>query len=190
VALVAGILLGAGTAQAATVLCQGVTPVPCDSTHTNAVLIFDLLVPGGDSRGYNVEFVFETAEEVYGAFPGTYTFDTNDLAREAVTAIADLFNNDAPSVLTVGPGTSSRFAIGYEGVGGGTNPEDVNTRLGEKTPDEWLSTFSSDSQYSTAGNYAKFEVVPEPGTAALLGLGFAGLGVAGRRRRAATHETA
>ena len=183
VTLAAGIsLLGAGTAQAATILCQGVTPVACDSTNNNAVLILDLIVPGGDPAGYNVEFVQETGDEIYGPFPGTYPFD-QALAQAASEAIVALFNSDAPDVLTVGPSVSPSFFIGYEGELTGGGEEQLLVLEAVRIPTNWNYIGEDESTYNNFGNFAKFTVVPEPGTALLMGLGLAGLGLTGRSRR-------
>jgi PKD repeat protein len=135
-ALFAGnLLVGAGTAQAQGVLCEGSPdPVPCDATHTNAVQILGVEVQG---VGYDVVFVNDTVEDVYGQYPGTYTFadGTSDgrLAQIANSAVVAALNT-APTVTTVGPSESAFFDIGYRGflqVLPEGNIESVSSRRGE-----------------------------------------------------------
>ena len=93
-------LLGAGAAQAATVLC-GVDPetaTPCGPGDTNAIRILNLDVPGGDPLGYNVDFRFDSATETL-TLP--LPFDSSLSALAAVQAVSDAFNTLVPDVMTV-----------------------------------------------------------------------------------------
>jgi hypothetical protein len=176
-------LLGASAAQALTVLC-GATE--CGPGDTNATGILNLDFPGGDPLGYNVEFLFASAEDIWGSPAIVFDFNTAIPAIAASVALSAALNTK-PEVVTVGPNMEDRSRIPYEPLIGDNLLTD--DQVYEMTGGMWDSEGGTWSDSDTL-TYAKFNVVPEPGTGALLGLGLMGLGVASHRRREESRRTA
>jgi hypothetical protein len=175
--LVALVLLpGPGAAQAFTVLC-GVTE--CGPGDTNATGILNLEFPGGDPLGYNVEFLFASAEDIWGSPAVVFDFNTAVPAIAASVAVSGALNTK-PEVVTVGPNMEGRSRIPYEPLIG--NNLLTDDQVYDLNAGMWDSEGGTWSDFDPL-TYAKFTPVPEPGTGLLLvlGLGFAGLGVVRRR---------
>jgi hypothetical protein len=96
-------LLGAGTASAEVIFGNPGEP-------TQATSITDLMV---DGTAYRVDFVLDWyAFEVYGSFPGEFTFNTSneaEVARDAVNATLD----DAGATEIGEEGVDTNFGLGY-----------------------------------------------------------------------------
>ena len=207
VPLVAGtfLLLGAGGAQAATVILD-----PSDSTK--AIGIRNLEIGGGDITGsslFNVDFTTQqSAASTYGFFPGDlFLFLPLDGKAEAIADTMDLINfqlnqglGAEAGILGVGSdaplsGSFNNYFIGYQtenGVGPFAGVEVITAWDSGQISADWTknttSTFAYNADTSTA--WAVITPVPEPGTALLMGLGLAGLGAAGRSRRGASRKAA
>jgi hypothetical protein len=110
VAVTMGLLLGASAAQAATVQFGDQDDPNKASGITNLVV---------DGTPYNV--VFEPVQDpvdVYGEYPGQYTFTTESAASEAVDAVVAALNGSdttVTGVAAVGETSPGLFNIGYEG---------------------------------------------------------------------------
>jgi hypothetical protein len=199
-------LLAAGAAQATTVLC-GVDPeiaMPCGLGDTNAIRILNLDVPGGDPLGYNVDFRFDSAAE---ALTLPLPFDSPLSALAAVQAVSDALNAasegpGAPDIMTVNQLTGgaipssakSFYAVPFDFTPGDLPGSGWSVRYAEFFPiaDGWQPRMEVGLVPNLFGfsSFATFTVVPEPGTASLMGLGLAGLGAAGRSRRKKSQGTA
>ena len=128
--------------------------------------------------------LFTNAFDLYSN--GTdYDFDNAVLAEAAANAVNAALNDLTPDPTEVGPSSDEDgqlYGIGYD-----TGPGDIVTfiRGGEAQPSPPWTILEDTFTTPDDRIYASFEVVPEPGTALLMGLGFAGLGIAGRRQRRA-----
>lgn len=169
-------LLASGAAQA--------LPTAFPAGEENALGIRNLDV---DGTLYNVVFLQDTAESIYGDEPGIYDFATAEDAEDAMQAVNEAL--DAAFATSVGPAYSIVYEIPYDfendfvAVREAVFLDIENVNLG--TP-AWLQRTDSQLRpFRIPKTYAVFSVVPEPGTALLVGLGLAGLGVAGRSRRPA-----
>lgn len=111
-----GLLLGAGAAQAATVICEN-EPEPCADGDT-VIRIEDLEVT--DSMGvttvYRVDFDFNFAENVYGSNL-VYDFTNQEDVSLAMEAVREALNTNVPIPLRAGDQNSDRFFIGAKTVG-------------------------------------------------------------------------
>ena len=168
-------LLSAAAAQA--------LPMVIPAGEENALGILDLDVNG---RPYNVAFLQDTAESIYGAEPGSYDFTSVQAAQDAMQAVNDALNAE-PHVTSVGPAYSIVYEIpyGFENdfvfVREAVYLDRTNVNLG--TP-AWLQRTDSQLRpFRVPKTYAVFTLVPEPSTALLMSLGLTGLAVAGRSRR-------
>jgi hypothetical protein len=155
-------LLGVGAAQAASV----------DRIGDTALGITGLDVPGFGL--FDVEFQFDGTDGIYG-LPPVFDFMSEMDAETAGTAVNNALNADI-GILGVGGADTAWYLIGFDTS---VNDLKVDTVPSVLRDGAW-ETVPVRSDFT----YAKFtSVVPEPGTALLMGLGLAGLGVAGRSRR-------
>jgi hypothetical protein len=137
---------------------------------------------------YNVEFkTFRFAFEIYGGFPGSYTFSTQADAENARDIVnAALISAGATSIYDDSKATQideDNYNIGYGSQAG--TPNKVLTARGRYDGTTWVDDGLGDFGYGTTEqNFADFRrVVPEPGSALLLCVGVAIAGVCGRPRR-------
>jgi hypothetical protein len=139
---------------------------------------------------YDVAFVGPgDAASEYGGPPGVFDFTTSILAQAAVDA-ASAELNLAGMVDIVGPaggGTTplnQEFSVAWNQTTG--NPVFAQIWKSDSIGgggSTWSVAVAENSPYVDGGVWARFSAVPEPGTALLMGLGLAGLGVVGRQRR-------
>jgi hypothetical protein len=142
---------------------------------TNATAILDLDFGG---NLYDVTFIEDTAFNVYGD-PLDPDFVSIDVVAAAVDRVNEELNLE-PGVSTVGPSADNEFDIAYV-----LGPDYISAE--GRFTEGWFPGDASDPLTGvTIRTWAKFTVVPEPGTALLMGLGLAGLGAAGRPRRQTT----
>ena len=87
------------------------------------------------------------------------------------------FRFSAPRVrvATARPAEAAQFQIVYDVIGAGTTTLRVGTFA------DYADAFSGASDNTVTNTGVTITVVPEPGTALLMGLGLAGLAAAGRR---------
>ena len=152
-AFIAVFLLSFCTANAQTVNFD-------DAAHPGkATSITGLTVAGST---YDVSFDLNEANNVYGAFPGTYTFSTYATAEDAVDAMNAALNEaNALKVGQVDGAEFPSFYIGYEGSGDGpSRVEWCNWDAGTFIDATWTNinggvwTYNGDSR-----NYTVFTLV-------------------------------
>jgi len=176
------LLLGAGAAQAF------VIRDPDNNTRATGISNLDI-----SGTPFNVAFSEPLeAASFYDVPPGTFDFTTPEAAEAAVAAaVAEL--NLAGMVDTVGHEGGADFPSNHvfsvawssEGEFPGIIVNIFGaTSLDTMVPFTWVEEGSSQALAADPRVWASFTVVPEPGTALLMGLGLAGLGVVGRLRRA------
>ena len=141
-AIFVALLLSSGMANAQTVHFD-------DTVHpTKATSITDLTVNG---TAYDISFDTEIeAVNIYGAYPGTYTFATEADASAAVTAMnAELEANSATKIGNVGGAEYQSFRIGFEGyLFGPSDIEYCKTSIGQKPGATWILIPSEGAIYN------------------------------------------
>ena len=103
-----GLLLGANAAQAANVIWD-----PYNPTKATRIENFDI-----DSKLYTVVFTDKekVAEQIYGAFPGTFDFDFGQ-SKDAADGVNEELNAaGAQTVGAAGEDDSTTYRIGFESV--------------------------------------------------------------------------
>jgi len=162
-----------------------------DGTNATGILDFEF---GGTQ--YNIEFIDADpgSPEVYGD-PPVITFMTDTIVELVIEAV-NVALEGSPAQ-TVGPEfglQENEYWIAYR-VEPGT-PALLDISAGESFTDstgtDWFQgEFQSSVPLDQSNDiYAVFSVVPEPGTALLMGLGLTGLAAGGRSRRHAAQKTA
>jgi hypothetical protein len=105
-------LLGASAAQAATVICEN-DPAPCAEGESviriENLEVLDIYL--NVTTLYNVDFVYDTAINVYGSGLET-DFPTATNALAAFYAVTDALNANAPTPATAGSQDTDQFFIG------------------------------------------------------------------------------
>ncbi len=174
-------LVGVGAAQAETVIFEGL----------NATEILDLQV---GATVYDVIFLDDTASNIYGTVP-LFDFTTSEGAEAAMEAVNAALNRE-PDVMSVGPAFDIVYEVPFEFLGEILGIDFVNAReaVYVETPSTnlgtpaWLQRTDPQARpFKVRKTYAVFTVVPQPGTAVLIGLGLGGLAVAGRSRQKQNH---
>jgi hypothetical protein len=141
-----GLLLGTSAAQAANVNFD-----PNDSTKATGIENLDI---GGTL--YNVAFTAmqTAAAEVYGPFPGTFDFDTNQTAADAAHAVNNALNiNGAQTVGAEGSDGVPFYRIGFK-EGSVLGIEAVifwEAIKGDGDLDPWLKNVDPDVDHYTLG---------------------------------------
>lgn len=104
------ICMAAMSSAVALVLLVGSGVAQVQSNGSNATGILNLAVGG---TNYDVTFKYDTAENIYGAQPGTYDFTTLAAAILAVDAVNAALNA-AGGIETVGPQTSLFYNVPFD----------------------------------------------------------------------------
>jgi hypothetical protein len=115
---------------------------------TKATAITNLVVAGVT---YNVEIKLAYPSQIFGAYPGTYAFNTNSEAVAATQAINIALN--AAGATHVGEagvtGDEGRYRIGYESFLFGTNDvENTRFKSGIFEPASWREGLEETNPYN------------------------------------------
>jgi len=126
----------------------GATSVEFDDGGTKATRILNLVV---DGVTYDVEIKLAFPSEIYGAYEGTYTFNTNDAAVAAIDAVNIALNDaDATQVGQAGEAAVGRYRIGYlsfiSTVG---DIEMCRFKSGVFEPDSWREGLEETNPYNS-----------------------------------------
>lgn len=188
--LAAGLLLGAHTASAATVIFG--------DGGNKATGIKDLDIGG---KLYDVSFTVQSfAFEVYGPFAGSFDVFSERFAAlngvaalRAVNAVSDEL--EAAGALSIGeagnPFESLTFNVGYGSSSGSSGIEMVNTARGFTLDvlDRWflggMNQLAYNGDERTWAEFAEVAAVPVPAAVWLFGSGLFGLIGIARHKRAA-----
>jgi hypothetical protein len=147
---------------------------------------------------YNVTFPLTDANRLYGPSPDfTFQFlDPGDASFAIERVILAIETTTTPSYVATSVGMSATFQstsffIGY--ADSATQPFSIDAKnaICSNASERWLNVSGVEFLgYDEERYFADFEVVPEPGTALLMGLGLAGLSAAGRSRQGEGQGTA
>jgi hypothetical protein len=182
-------LLGAGAAQAQTVIFNTLEPDPAQAIGIDGLVV--------DGTTYDVDFTARTNPgNTYGDFPGELDFNDIDSAALALAAV-DSALNGAPAATTVGQPFNTpqdSYVIGYLAEEDAINGllYHVTSKFGESW--ERVDLGAELMPWNAVGvagkSFARFTVVPEPGTALSTVAALATLGVIRRWRRKESQGTA
>ena len=98
---------------------------------------------------YDVEFRLVYPQQIYGDYPGTYTFDSNDAAVTAVEAVNVALNNTDAATVGEEGGTADegRYRIGYMSFIA-LDVENTRFKVGIFEPTSWREFFEETSLYN------------------------------------------
>ena len=125
-----------------------------DGGTTKATAIRNLVV---DGVTYDVEFKIVVPNQIYGAYPGTYTFTSNAETVTAINAISDALNATGAAVVGApGGAEEGRYRIGYESFELATI-ENTRFNTGVFEPATWREGLEETSPYNDEPvTYAEF----------------------------------
>lgn len=187
-AVAMGLVLGTNVANAVPILI---------SDNNVGIRILGLEVPGGDPRGYNIDFEFDEWPEVYGGPTPTFDFDTPELAQaanEAINFVLNGANVGGEKVKQVGPPQEGQANEGFPLYAIGVSFDDPYVNwIGAAFVDNidvWIDDFltipvAGAQDPEQAWMWAKATVVPVPAAVWLFGSGLLGLIGVARRKKAA-----
>ena len=197
--IVARKYLSAGAAAIGLFLiASGAHAVPVLISDNNVgVRILGLEVPGGDPRGYNIDFEFDEWPDIYGGATPTFDFDTPELAQaanEAINFVLNGANASGEKVKQVGPPQEEQANEGFPLYAIGVSFDDPYVNwIGAAFVDNldlWIDDFlgfpvAGAQDAETTWMWAKATVVPVPAAVWLFGSGLIGLiGIARRKKTA------
>jgi len=182
-------LLGAGAAQAQTVVFDTETP-----DATKAIGIDDLVA---DGTTYDVDFTARTNPQgTYSDFPGVLDFNDEASAAAAHDAVDLVLNGSVATTVGVPFNAGQpRYIVGYGSEDTGPNGSLLHLtsdfdgswqRIDSPNPEvmPWFSLFPATKAF------ARFTPVPEPGATLSMVAALATLGVVARWRREKSEGTA
>jgi hypothetical protein len=152
--------------------------------------VTDFFVPGVGT--YNVTFYQTDANNLYGVSPNpVFQFANFGETQFVMGFLDDILTDAGASSVGTSSDLQDSATVYWVGVEGSTDPLTINTLNSVYLPsDRWITQTVESLLYDDIRVYADFQVVPEPGTALLMGLGLAGLSAAGRSRQDDSETTA
>ena len=136
----------------------------CTNNPTNVIYsgntatgIQNLMV---DGSFYNVQFVYQSADSVYGN-PPVFTFDNQFEADTAVEAVRAALNG-VPTVTDVGPSKMPSFLIGYSETLVGGTVRFTNSWQGMYIENSWINSDFDTDEADDIKSYAVFTPVSQP----------------------------
>ncbi len=158
--------------------------VRLDPMNDSIAIGIDNLIVNGTP--YNVTFPLALPFDQYGGPPPvSLDFHTEAAAVEAAEAVNAALNG-VPTATRVGdprlpiPIPTAFFLIGYEYVANGNDLRTANANY-DSNSNMWFYNRVFTASSTNVQTWASFDVVPEPGTGLLLGLGLAGVAACTRR---------
>lgn len=148
------------------------------SGNSVATLLHDICIPAaGCFNGLDNQAAGALENGTPSALSGANVQIVNSASTTARTGLAA---NDSPGLNGVVAGGDAQFRVTFRAIGEGATTFNIGTNLID--PVLGNAVISDGGAASEADNDSiAITVVPEPGTALLMGLGLAGLAAAGRR---------